>query len=186
MSSRLSAGVLALVLASCATGPSYPLLSPLALARSFGYAETPRGEDRYSVTYITPTRYSLAAPGAGDAEAARTLGYDMAVWRASQLAAAAGYPGFRVSDRQADVMFYPDPVDLDFPPSPWSPGVWRQRDPFWGMDDLWLPPRLLIVARVTIEVRLRHAPGPDDYDTASALAQLAHTYPGADGAPAKP
>ena len=190
MSARLSIVLLALALAlgGCATGPSYPLLSPLATAKSFGYAEAPRGENRYGVTYVTPARlaFGAAGPSGSDAEAARTLGYDMAVWRAAQLAAASGFEGFRVSDRQADVTFYPDPLDLDFPPSYWGPGWWRRRDPFWGMNDPWPPPRLLLAARVTIDVRLVHAPGPDDYDTAGVLAQLAHTYPGADGTPPKP
>jgi hypothetical protein len=192
MIARLFIVLLALALAGCAIGPSYPLLSPLAVTKSFGYAEAQRGENRYSVTYLTPARlaFSAAGPNEGDAEAARTLGYDMAVWRAAQLAAAAGYEGFHVSDRQADVTFYPDPLDLDFPPSYppsyWGPGWWRRRDPFSGMGPPWPPPRLLLAARVTIDVRLLHAPGPDDYNTTGAVSQLARTYPGADGTPPQP
>jgi hypothetical protein len=187
MKRRLSALVLVLALAACATEPSYPLLTPFATAKTFGYAETPRGENRYSVTYATPTRLSFAAAGdANDAEAARTLGTDMAIWRAAQIAASAGFEGFHVSDRQADVTLYPDPLDLDFPPPYWGPGGWQRHDPFWGFGGPWLPPRLLLAARVTIEMRLLHAPGPDDYDAAGAMARLARTYPGADGTPPKP
>jgi hypothetical protein len=188
MSARLAVLVLVAACAACATEPGLPLLSPLATAKSFGYAETPRGADRYSVTYATPTRSSFRSPesDASDAEGARTLGYDMAVWRAAQIAAAAGYEGFHVADRQTDVTFYPDPIDRDFPPLLWGPGWWSWRQPLAAADGPWPPSRLLLAARVTIEVRLLHAPGADDYDAAAIMAKLAQTYPGADGTPARP
>src|SRR5690242_13932858 len=79
---------LALALGGCATGPAYPLLSPIAAAGSFGYSEAAQGSDRVSVNYLTPARLATSFPGphAGEANAARTLGFDMAVWRAAQLA----------------------------------------------------------------------------------------------------
>ena len=182
MSARLAAVALVLALAACATGPAYPLLTPLGTAKDFGYAETPQGADRYSITYVTPTALSSAfggAPRDPDAVAARTLGYDMATWRAAQLAAAGGYAGFQVADREADVTFYPDPLDVDFPSSFWGPGWWRARQPLWQESGPWLPPRLLISAHVTIAVRLLHAPGEDDLVAADTIARLATTYPDA-------
>lgn len=185
MSARRAALVLAFALTACAALPTYPLLSPIAAAQNFGYAETKRGDDRYSVTYTTPTRASFApaGPDADDADAARRLGYDMAVWRAAELASAGGFAGFHVSHRQADVSYYPDPADLDFPRDYWGPAWWRLRQPFWQEGRPWLPPRLLIAARVTIAVELLHAPGAGDYETAGELARLEKTYPGAAGAP---
>ncbi len=181
MTARLAALALILALAACASGPAYPLLTPLTTAKEFGYAETQRAADRYSVIYITPTALSSALAGAPqdpDAEAARTLGYDMASWRAAQLAAAGGFAGFHLSDRQADVTFFPDPLDVDFPPPFWGSGWWRARQP-WQRGGPWLPPRLLFSAKVTIEVRLLHAPGEDDLVAADTIARLAKTYPDA-------
>jgi len=183
MITRLAALALVLALAACATGPAYPLLTPLTTAKQFGYAETQQGADRYSVTYITPTALSSALAGAPqdpDAEAARTLGSDMATWRAAQLAAAGGFAGFHLSDRQADVTFFPDPLDVAFPPPFWGPGWWRARQPLWQQGGPWLPPRLLVSAKVTVEVRLLHAPGEDDLVAADTMARLEKAYPGGD------
>src|ERR1700745_1404814 len=85
--------VLALALGGCATGPAFPLLSPIAAAGSFGYSEAAQESDRYSVSYLTPPRLANSYPGphAVEADAARTLGFDMAVWRAAQLAEAQGF-----------------------------------------------------------------------------------------------
>lgn len=177
---------LAAAFAGCTAAPEYPLLSPLAATGQFGYAETARGDDRFSVVYVTPVRYADGAGAADprDAEAARQLGYDMALWRAAQLASARGLAGFRVSDRQADVTVYPDPLDLEpVPPPFWGPLSWRYRDPFWRVAGPWFPPRLLVTARVTLEVELLRQPGPGDYDAAREIARLDHAYPGAATAP---
>jgi hypothetical protein len=185
MTARLAVAALLLALAACATGPAYPLLTPLTTAKEFGYAETPRGGDRYSITYITPTDFTQpGVPRDIDADAARALGYDMALWRAAQLASGAGFAGFHVSDRQADVTFFPDQLDLEFPQPLWAPGSWRVGLPMWQEGGQWLPPRLLVSAKVTIEVRLLHAPGAEDVVAADTIARLAKTYPGADAPPA--
>ncbi len=44
------------VIAGCATGPQYPLYSPLAVTGTFGYTEQRINETTYRVTYITPAR----------------------------------------------------------------------------------------------------------------------------------
>jgi hypothetical protein len=175
---------LALALGGCASEPAYPLLTPLAVAQHFGFAETPPADGKLSVTYYTPARLAFGpvGPGASEAEAARALGFDMALWRAAQIAAQHGDAGFRVADRQADVTIYPDPLDIAFPPPYWGPGWTRWGDPAWGIGTPWLPPRLLVAARVTIAVALLPAPGPADYDAAATIVRLRQTYPGADGA----
>ena len=184
MSARLAAASLVLALAGCATGPAYPLLTPITTAKEFGYAETARGDNRFSITYITPTDFAEpAVPRDTDAEAARALGYDMATWRAAQLALGGGFAGFHVSDRQADVTFFPDPLDLEFPQPYWGPSWWRLHQPIWQDGGPWFPPRLLVSAKVTIEVRLLHAPGADDVAAAATITRFEKAYPGADGQP---
>jgi hypothetical protein len=176
--------LLVLGLGGCATGPEYPLLSPIAAARTFGYSEAPIGPDRYLVSYVTPTRIAgfYGGPHAAEANEARTIGYDMAVWRAAQLAQAQGFLGFRVTDRRSDVNIYPNPYDYDVGPPYWGP-YWNRWSPFWGPYGPYrpFPPRANIVARVSIEVLLLHDLKPGDYNAQDAIRQLQATYPGAAG-----
>lgn len=179
----LAALVGLMLLGGCVSGPRLPLLTPLEVGGSFGYTATPLGGDRHAVTYVAPSRVTSAygAARAADAQASRTLAFDMAVWRAAQIAEAQGFAGFRVSDRRSDVDTYPDPFY-----DPWDPwpcwecrrfGFPYYRDPFRG------PSFAYLQARVTITVQLLHDPGPGDYKAADAIAQLRRTYPGADGLP---
>jgi hypothetical protein len=178
---------LALLLGGCAAGTPLPLLSPLAAGGDFGYAETYRGEDRYTVTYVTPPRRTLSygAPRVADTEAARRLAFDFASWRAAQIAAAQGFAGFRITDRRSNVDTYVDP----FSGAPWY------GDPFW---DCWRcrrlgfpyypafpasPPYADLQAQVTIDAVMLHELAPGDYNAGQVIEQLRRTYPGADLAP---
>jgi hypothetical protein len=178
--------VLALVLGGCATGPAYPLLSPIAAAGSFGYSEAAQAGDRVSVSYLTPPRLTTSYPGphAVEANAARTLGFDMAVWRAAQLAEAQGFKGFRILDRRSDATVYPDPYayNYDYDPlfaDPFGPYGRRRYYGFGPFPPL--PPRSYVQASVTIEALLLRELQPGDYDAAQSVAQLRRTYPGAEG-----
>lgn len=186
---RSAAGVavcLALCLGGCALGPSPPLLSPIAVTGSFGYAEAPLGPDRYAISYVTPVRLDGFSGGPHEAEAneARTLGYDMAVWRAAQLGEAQGFLGFRVTDRRSDVTVYPNPYAYDVGPPYWGP-FRHPGPPVWGPYGPYrpFPPRADIQARVTIDVLLLHDLRPGDYNAEDAMRQLQATYPGAAGPP---
>lgn len=169
------------LLGGCVTGPPPPLLTPLAAGGNFGYAETPLSGDRQTVTYVAPSRLtnSYGPAREADAQATRTLAFDMAVWRAAQLAEAQGFAGFRVSDRRSDSDTYPDPFY-----DPWDP--W----PCWGCRRFGFPydayrgsPYAYLQTRVTITVEMLHDPGPGDYKADDAIAQLRRTYPGAEGVP---
>jgi hypothetical protein len=174
------------LLGGCITGPPPPLLTPLAIGGDFGYAEAPAGNDQSQVTYIAPPRvaspYGIARET--DAQAARTLAFDMAVWRAAQIAQFQGFAGFRIADRRSDVDTYPDPLY-----QPWGPpGCWHCRRfgfPYYG-DPFGGPTYVYLQARVTITAQMLHDPGPGDYTAADAIAQLRRTYPGAEGAPPPP
>jgi hypothetical protein len=171
------------LLGGCVSGPPLPLLTPLAIGGSFGYAETPLGGDRYAVTYIAPSRVTSAYGSARDADAlaTRTLAFDMAVWRAAQIVEARGFAGFRISDRRSDADTYPDPFY-----DPWDPWpCWQCRRfgfPYYG-DPFRGPSFAYLQTRVTITLELLHDPGPGDYRADDAIAQLRRTYPGAEGLP---
>lgn len=186
LSSGVWGALLLTLLGGCVAGPSYPLLSPIAATGNFGFAEVPTAPGHYTVSYTTPPRLTGNYPGPHeqDADAARTLGFDMATWRAAQLAQAQGYTGFRVTDRRSDATIYPDPYYSPYDdPLFWDPAWERRRYAFYGGPLPPLPPRSYLQARVTIEVTLLQALQPGDYDTADAIRQLQRTYPGADGNP---
>ncbi|HEX7969432.1 MAG TPA: hypothetical protein VF502_14525 [Stellaceae bacterium] len=172
---------LALLPTGCATGPQLPLLTPIAVAGSFGYSEIRISDDRYMVTYVAPPGLTSAYGTAreADAQAARTLAFDMAVWRAAQIAEAQGFAGFRIIDRRSDVDTYAVPYY-----DPWDPwGCWECRR--FGFPSYHDPfpysPYAYLQARVTITVQMLHDPGPGDYKAAAVIEQLRRTYPGADG-----
>ncbi len=92
--------------AGCAPAPVYPLYTPLEVAGSFGYAEQRISDIRYTVTYTAPVRTTHAYGGERrdqDADRQVALAYDLALWRAAELALAHGHPAFRVAERNNDV-----------------------------------------------------------------------------------
>ena len=80
----------------------------------FGYSETALAPDLYTVSYVSP---SLAAPGDPEQDyglqGQKQRVYDLALWRAAQLAIEKGYPAFQVQQESRDVK-----VDLVKPPAP--------------------------------------------------------------------
>lgn len=107
-------GLILLALAGCAEPQRAPLYSPASAAVRFGYAEQPVGPNAVRVSYVTPAvrvNSSSEIP-AGRAERMQ-VAQDLALWRAAELALAAGYPAFSVSDRQSDAQVnnYSEPYD---------------------------------------------------------------------------
>jgi hypothetical protein len=184
---RLAAAALVCLLAACATGPQAPLLSPLNVAKRYGYTEATFGPAKVQVTYVGPSRQSsvYASERDPDANAARTQAYDLAVWRAAQIALERGFTGFHVDSSRADIeTTYDDPFydPLYGPPyGPYFGPPFRRR--FWGYPGFYpsYNPYAYIQARVTIDVTLLQALGPGDYVAQDAIAQLRRTYPAAEG-----
>jgi hypothetical protein len=179
----LLATTVTLALAACDTAPLPPAMSPLAVAKYYGYSELPLGDERYQVTYVGPYRRSLRSPGpVQEASAAqRTMVYDFALWRAAQLALARGFPGIRVSNVRSNVNTYAD----DYYDTFYGPGFYpyggypygpRWGGPYWGPS-----PYVHQQAEVTIDAQLLGAPAGGDYVALDVIDQLRRTYPGAEG-----
>ena len=182
---RIVAASLLGVLAACATGPQMPLLSPLAVAKRYGYAEATFGPAKARVTYVGPVRQSSAnaVERDPDVNASRTQAYDLAVWRAAQIAVERGFAGFHVDSSRADIdTTFDDPFYDPFygPYGPYLGPPFGRRA--WGYPGYYPDyPYAYIQARVTIDVTLMQALGPGDYVAQDTIAQLRRTYPTAEG-----
>ncbi|MEI9982337.1 MAG: hypothetical protein WDN69_03450 [Aliidongia sp.] len=90
-----------LLLAACTATPVYPMLSPIQVAKNFGYFDQPIDDTHWLVSYVTPQQsgYGFRYDQSPAEAQAKTLAMDMALWHASQVAQAHGYAGFAVTDR---------------------------------------------------------------------------------------
>ncbi len=104
--------------AGCSSTQTQPVLVPAMAALSttgdYGWSESALAPDRYEVSFVTP---SLSAHGDADADygliGERQRTYDLALWRAAQLAQEKGYPALQVESESRDVE-----VDIVDPPGP--------------------------------------------------------------------
>ncbi len=176
------------MVAGCAAGAPYPLYSPQEIAGSYGFGEQRLNRDHYKVTYLAPARtiYSYDDHGRKQAVASRlALAYDMALWRAAELALANGYPALAVSHRDNDVRV---DVRYDYDDDPYGHFPYyhrrfhhhhfgylsRRRH---GYHDRYAD----LTARVSIAVAFRKAPDGDGMDAKAVLERLRAKYPGAAG-----
>jgi hypothetical protein len=175
----------ALLASGCATGPAPPLLSPLAVAKDYGYSETPIGSDgRYQVTFVAPPQRTgrSVQMRAETTAALRKQAFDLATWRAAQVALAHGDAGFKVGNTNSNVNNYADEAAY-LPPPWWGAGGFRRGyfgggfGPYW--DD---SPFVMVQLDLTIDVILEKSPATGDYNAAQLIEQLRRTYPGADAA----
>lgn len=168
-----AAFALALLIASCATGPQYPLYSPLAVTGTFGYSEQQLSDTSYRITYVTPR--SMAYNPYEGAEPRRTelltLANDMAMMRAAELAQEHGQQTFRVIQRDNDA-----DVNREQYYSPCNDPFYVQRPYYYPF-----PPRLYrcgpegytyFQGHSTITVEFGHKPGDELYVTQDVLNRL--------------
>jgi hypothetical protein len=195
MSSRSAAFAalagLSLLLGACAETPSYPLMTPVDVARSFGYSDIRLPDGRYEVSYVAPALqgFGYRFDQSPTERQGKSLAYDMAIWRAAQIAQAQGFRGFSVADTKSnsDIQqragYYDDPWGPGWGPGPywgWRRGPWG---PGWGPglnSGFYNPPETSVQVEVKLAVALSNSLKPGDYDATSAIEQLRRTYPGAD------
>jgi hypothetical protein len=164
-----------LVLASCAQSPPVPLYSPLSEARYFGYTEQPVGSNAVRVTYITPA-VRVRSPSYIEAVRAEriNLAYDLALWRAAELALAAGYPAFSVTERENDANVH----NYTYYADDWGPWdcPYRYRGcfgrPNYGPPDRWID----VSARVSFVARFEPTNTPNNYNAQFVIDQARAKY----------
>lgn len=179
------AAALALLLLAGGCGMPYPLYTPQEVARSYGYSEQALSDASYRVSYVVPSSTGFDTGPANrraHADAQVALAYDMALWRAADIALQKGFPAFAVTDRVNDVA-----ADLrtDFY-DPW-PYRWHRRrypfDPYPYYPYYAYDRTATIGAAVTLTVELRRAAGPGTFDAAAVRAEVMARRPGAGGPP---
>jgi hypothetical protein len=176
-----------MMVAGCAAELSYPLYSPQEMAGSYGYGEQRLSRDHYKVTYLAPARtiYSYDDHGRKQATASRlALAYDMALWRAAELALANGYPALAVSHRDNDVRVN---IGYDYYDDAYGhfPYYHRRSHRHFG----YLPLHRFgyhdryanLTARVSITVAFGKASDGDGMDAKAVVERLRAKYPGAAG-----
>jgi hypothetical protein len=96
--------ILPAVLGGCETPAPRPAFTAYGQSGNFGYSDARLADDYYQVTYVTPYVPASADPKARDASLAeeKSKAYDLALWRAAQLAEKGGYPAFRVESESRD------------------------------------------------------------------------------------
>jgi hypothetical protein len=181
--SLLIAGVvLAGALSSCQIKPPAPLLSPLqATGGEYGYTDLPLGDNRYQVSYTTPSQRSLRSPDSHEALKAAETGQanDFALWHAAQIALAQGFTAFRVSNVRTN---YDSTVEPDYDPF-YAPD-WHPANGFGGplFGRYWggyaaPSPYVDTRTQIVMDVELLRTPGPGDYDAREVANRLSNAYP---------
>jgi len=114
-------GLLAVLAAGCTETrrPPVAAMVPQSTNGVFGYSDKMLAPDLYEVTYVSPRLH--ATPASDDAhglEGEKQRVYEMALWRAAQLAQEKNYPAFEVQheSRDVDVTVRHEPVYYAPPP----------------------------------------------------------------------
>ena len=180
-----------LPLAGCATGPRYPLYSPVQATGSFGFSEEQLADDRFRMAYRAPIRrgYDLSrAEGERVAEHSIELSYDLALMRAAELALSLGAHSFDIADRQNEVE---TDVGLRYPYYAPLPHWYWHRHPYRYPYALGLPPygpvgypeqQSEIAVSVSFVMTIRRGSSNGSFDAQATLQRLRAKYPGASAA----
>jgi hypothetical protein len=192
---------LALVLASaaCASRPPRPAMVAQAAPDGFGYSQIQLSADRSEIRYLTP---ELPLP-VDDVRRLSALNeqkqraYDLALWRAAQIALERGYAALSIEQdhRDADVVFKRQIVPaaggvygLYGPGGMWGygppyccprPGF---ASPFWFYNDPFAyETRLSVSGRIDVRlvVLFSKAARPGSLDAATTAQRLSKQYAGA-------
>jgi hypothetical protein len=181
-------------LAGCAQRPPQPAMVAATAGSDFGYADTRVAADRYDVSYQTPVLRIPVEEKARQAELGRQAqrAYDLALWRAAQIALAQGYSRLLVVDQRREVE-----IRVSKEGEPVAPGVYGSggmlyplwiynpdvpyygvpgAGPYWIYDDPFaVQVRHSADARITarLTVAFTHSAGPGSLDAAATEARLA-------------
>jgi hypothetical protein len=96
---------LALVAVSACSAPApRPAMVPVGEVGQYGYSTSPADSNRFEVDYVTPVLRTSLRDSAREEEieAEKLRAYDLALWRAAQLAQERGYAAFIVEESSHD------------------------------------------------------------------------------------
>jgi hypothetical protein len=149
----------------------------------YGFSEQMLAYDLYKVTYVSPRlRATSDSDDTHGLAAEKQRVYELALWRASQLATEKGYPAFLVQQesRDVDVTVRRDPVYPAYPPVPYFFGHcrWRCGWPYgYGYrpyDYGYGYYRTRAAGRISVDLTVKMLPTrtPDAFDTAATEERL--------------
>jgi len=175
------------ILATVATGctetrrPPVAAMVPQSTNGVFGYSDKMVASDLYEVTYVSPPL--RAAPASDDAHGLageKQRVYELALWRAAQLAQEKNYPAFEVQheNRDVDVTVQHDPVYYP-PPLFFGPCRWDCGWPY----GYWPYPydygyRTRAAGRIAVQLTVKMLPQAtsNSFDTAATIERLRKAY----------
>jgi hypothetical protein len=167
-------------LAGCQSAPPRPLYQPLETGAEFGYTEQQVDPTHWEVTYAGPRYRASYSDSKRDAEteSARGLAYDLALWRAAQIALEQNRPSFAVVSERRDVDRSTQ-VDRRYGGYPYSYPFGFRHSGYWGYwpwyyDDYTV--RSYGEATVTLSIDLEPEPGAQVIDAKETAARLEDEY----------
>lgn len=170
-------------LSGCATRtPPVAAMVPQSATGDYGYSEDMLAPDLYRVTFVSPRlRATQDSGNAHGLAAEKQRVYELALWRASQLAKEKGYPAFLVQQesRDVDVTVRRDPVYPAYPGPYFFGGYcrWRCGWPYgygYGPYDYGYDYRTSAAGRISVDLTVKMLPTrtPDSFDTAATEERL--------------
>ena len=176
MSATLTAG--------CAESRKPPVAAmvPQSTNGVFGYSDKMVAPDLYEVAYVSPPlRATQAADDAHGLAGEKQRVYDLALWRAAQLAQEQKFPAFQVQheSRDVDVTVRHDPVYYPPPPIFFGPCRWDCGWPYgyWPYPyDYGYRTRAAGRITVTLTVKMLGKATADSLDTAATIERLRKAY----------
>jgi hypothetical protein len=178
--------LVAALVSGCTTRtPPVAAMAAQGATGDYGYSEQMLAPDLYRVSFVSPRlRASSDADDAHGLAGEKQRVYELALWRASQLAQEMGYPAFLVQqeNRDVDVTVRRDPVYPAYPPFPyyWGGCRWHCGWPYYGYG-YWpyygYGYRTRAAGRVSVDltVKMLREPTPEAFDTAATEERLRKT-----------
>jgi hypothetical protein len=176
--------VLGALTAACAEHrtPAVAAMVPQSTNGVFGYSDKMVAPDLYEVAYVSPRlRATQDGDDAHGLAGEKQRVYDLALWRAAQLAQEKKFPAFQVQheSRDVDVTVRRDPVYYPPPPIFFGPCRWDCGWPYgyWPYPyDYSYRTRAAGLITVNLTVKMLATATADSLDTAATIDRLRKAY----------
>jgi hypothetical protein len=141
-----------------------PAMAAYGVNGDFGYGERDLGGGEYEVTYsgATISMSGEALPSDGRLQSEQEKVRDLAMWRAADIAASAGFTGFRLQQETRDNDYLVRDEVVARPPLFPMYGYYGPyyHSPWWFSDDYWYDTRRRTSFRAKIKLRVTMLSGP--------------------------